>query len=70
MSTTLFPNDILFTQCMLKSEGLYTGALNGIWGALTEKSANAFDQQCAASVDSGDRQDLSFGQYAQALAKY
>ena len=45
MSTTLFPNDILFTQRMLKAEGLYTGALDGIWGPLTEKAANAFDQQ-------------------------
>ncbi len=45
MSTTLFPNDILFTQRMLKAEGLYTGALDGIWGPLSEKAANAFDQQ-------------------------
>ncbi len=45
MSTTLFPKDTLFTQRMLKAEGLYTGALDGIWGPLTEKAANEFDRQ-------------------------
>jgi len=45
MSTTLFPNDTLYTQRMLKAEGLYTGALDGIWGPLTEKAANDFDLQ-------------------------
>ena len=45
MSTTLFPDDTLYTQRMLKAEGLYTSALDGIWGPLTEKAANDFDQQ-------------------------
>ncbi len=45
MSTTLFPDDTLFTQRLLKAEGLYTGSLDGIWGPLTEKAANAFEQQ-------------------------
>jgi len=43
MSTTLFPNDTLFTQRMLKVEGLYTGRLDGIWGPLTEQAANEFE---------------------------
>ena len=30
---------------MLKAEGLYAGALDGIWGPLTEKAANDFEQQ-------------------------
>lgn len=42
MSAPLFPADTLFTQRMLKAEGLYTGALDGIWGPLTEQAANAF----------------------------
>ena len=45
MSTTLFPKDTLFTQRMLKAEGLHTGALDGKWGPLTEKAANIFDLQ-------------------------
>ena len=45
MSTTLFPSDTLFAQRMLKAEGLYTGALDGIWGPLTEQAALAFEQK-------------------------
>ena len=45
MSTTLFPNDTLFSQRMLKAEGLYTGTLDSIWGPLTEQAANLFEQQ-------------------------
>jgi peptidoglycan LD-endopeptidase CwlK len=45
MSTTLFPNDTLFSQRMLKAEGLYTGALDSIWGPLTEQAANIFEHK-------------------------
>ena len=43
MSTTLFPSDTLFSQRMLKAEGLYFGRLDGLWGPLTEKAANDFE---------------------------
>jgi len=45
MSVRLFPDDVLFFQRLLKSDDLYTGKLDGIWGAFTEKAANAFEAQ-------------------------
>lgn len=43
MSARLFPEDVLFFQRLLKSEGLYTKKLDGIWGPFTEKASNDFE---------------------------
>jgi peptidoglycan L-alanyl-D-glutamate endopeptidase CwlK len=43
MSARLFADDVLFFQRLLKSEGLYTKELDGIWGPYTEKAANDFE---------------------------
>lgn len=43
MSYRLFPDDILFFQRLLKSEGLYTKKLDGIWGPFTEQASNEFE---------------------------
>ncbi len=43
MSTRLFPDDVLFYQRLLKSEGLYTKKLDGLWGPFTEKASNEFE---------------------------
>jgi len=43
MSARLFADDVLFFQRLLKSEGLYTKELDGIWGPFTEKAANDFE---------------------------
>lgn len=48
MSERLFKNDILFFQRLLKSSGLYTGKLDGIWGPKTEAAVNAFETQSTA----------------------
>ncbi len=45
MSERLFKNDILFFQRLLKSSGLYTGKLDGIWGPKTEAAVSAFENQ-------------------------
>jgi len=43
MSARLFADDVLFFQRLLKSEGLYTKELDGIWDPYTEKAANDFE---------------------------
>lgn len=45
MSERLFKNDILFFQRLLKSSGLYTGKLDGLWGPKTEAAVSAFENQ-------------------------
>lgn len=45
MSYNLLESDILFFQRLLKSEGLYSGALDGLWGPLTESGSQAFDAE-------------------------
>lgn len=42
MSVRLFSEDVVFQQRFLKSAGLYTGALDGIWGPLTDAAFNGF----------------------------
>ncbi len=44
MSATLFPEDTLFIQRMLKAEDLYHGSLDSIWGPLTEQAAKRFHE--------------------------
>lgn len=43
MSYRLFPDDVLFFQRLLKSEGLYLMKLDGIWGPFTEQASNEFE---------------------------
>lgn len=45
MSNRLFGEDVLFFQRLLKSEGFYQGALDGLWGRISEGAANAFDTE-------------------------
>ncbi len=42
MSATLFQDDILFYQRFLKSAGLYSGSIDGIWGPITGGADEAF----------------------------
>lgn len=48
MSLRLFVDDVLFTQRLLKAEGLYVGELDGVWGPLTTAATTAFEM---ASMD-------------------
>lgn len=43
MSSTLFTHDVLFTQRLLKSAGLYSGNLDGDFGPITSGAEKAFD---------------------------
>ena len=57
MSAPLTREDILFTQRLLKSQGIYTGRLDGSWGPKTEAAINAADarsQQIAAQFGTFD----------------
>jgi peptidoglycan L-alanyl-D-glutamate endopeptidase CwlK len=45
MSDRLFGEDVLFFQRLLKSEGFYRGALDGLWGRISETAATAFDAE-------------------------
>jgi peptidoglycan LD-endopeptidase CwlK len=57
MSAPLTREDVLFTQRLLKSQGLYTGRLDGSWGPKTEAANNAADarsQQIAAQFGTFD----------------
>ena len=42
MSFDIFGDDVLFFQRLLKTEGLYRGALDGIWGPVTDRGATRF----------------------------
>ena len=43
MSARLLPEDVLFFQRLLRAEGLYHDAMDGIWGPLTETASRAFE---------------------------
>jgi peptidoglycan LD-endopeptidase CwlK len=45
MSYSLFADDILFFQRLLRAEGLYLAALDGEWGPKTEKAAREFERR-------------------------
>jgi peptidoglycan L-alanyl-D-glutamate endopeptidase CwlK len=45
MSDRLFGEDVIFFQRLLKSEGFYPGALDGLWGRISESAATAFDTE-------------------------
>lgn len=42
MSSRLFEDDVIFYQRFLKSAGLYSGSIDGIWGPLTGAADMAF----------------------------
>lgn len=44
MSRHLFGDDVIFHQRLLKAQGLYRGALDGRWGAMTEAADREFEQ--------------------------
>jgi peptidoglycan L-alanyl-D-glutamate endopeptidase CwlK len=57
MSASLTREDILFTQRLLKSQGLYTGRLDGSWGPKTDAAVTAADaraNQLAAQLGTFD----------------
>jgi peptidoglycan L-alanyl-D-glutamate endopeptidase CwlK len=59
MSHRLFEDDVIFLQRLLKSGGLYTDTIDGIWGPNTDAAVNAFETrstQIAASLGTFDGQ--------------
>lgn len=57
MSDRLFEDDVIFLQRLLKSGGLYTDTIDGVWGPNTEAAVNAFEArsaQIAASLGTFD----------------
>lgn len=48
MSATLFADDTLFLQRLLKAQGLYAGKLDGKWGPKTDAAHEEFAAQTAA----------------------
>lgn len=47
MSDRLFEDDVVFLQRLLKSGGLYTDTIDGIWGPNTDAAVNAFEIRSA-----------------------
>lgn len=47
MSDRLFEDDVVFLQRLLKSAGLYTDTIDGIWGPNTDAAVNAFETRSA-----------------------
>ena len=47
MSDRLFADDVIFLQRLLKSGGLYTDRIDGIWGPNTDAAVNAFEARSA-----------------------
>lgn len=58
MSAPLFKNDILFTQRLLASCGLYSGELDGKYGRKTQNALDAFDASYVQTADQLGRFDL------------
>ncbi len=52
MSTRLFKDDVVFLQRLLKSSGLYTGRIDGIWGPKTDAAVTEFEKQSKLLADS------------------
>lgn len=53
MSARIFPDDVLFFQRLLRTDGLYSGSLDGDWGPLTEAAVRQFERladEIAAAV--------------------
>lgn len=47
MSERLFEDDVIFLQRLLKSGGLYTDRIDGIWGPNTDAAVTAFETRSA-----------------------
>ena len=47
MSDRLFEDDVVFLQRLLKSAGLYTDTIDGIWGPNTDAAVNTFETRSA-----------------------
>lgn len=47
MSDRLFEDDVVFLQRLLKSGGLYTDKIDGIWGPNTDAAVKAFETRSA-----------------------
>jgi peptidoglycan L-alanyl-D-glutamate endopeptidase CwlK len=47
MSRYLFGDDVTFHQRLLKAQGLYRGALDGLWGPMTEAADHEFERRGA-----------------------
>jgi len=47
MSDRLFEDDVTFLQRLLKSGGLYTDTIDGIWGENTDRAVKAFETRSA-----------------------
>lgn len=45
MSAKLFEDDVIFLQRLLKSAGLYTDTIDGVWGKKTDAAVTGFEQQ-------------------------
>ncbi len=57
MSARIFPDDVLFFQRLLRTDGLYVGDLDGDWGPLTEAAVRQFERladEIAAAVATFD----------------
>lgn len=57
MSARIFPDDVVFLQRLLRTDGLYAGDLDGDWGPLTETAVRQFERladELAAAVASFD----------------
>jgi peptidoglycan L-alanyl-D-glutamate endopeptidase CwlK len=48
MSDRLSHADVLFTQRLLRLQGLYDDALDGVWGARTQAASREFDRRAHA----------------------
>ena len=57
MSSRLFEDDVVFYQRFLKSAGLYSGSIDGIWGPLTGAADAAFITASEAAAEEIGRFD-------------
>jgi peptidoglycan LD-endopeptidase CwlK len=57
MSARLFEDDVFFYQRFLKSAGLYSGLIDGIWGPLTDAADEAFISAYETAADELGRFD-------------
>ena len=51
MSYVLFGEDVIFYQRLLKIQGYYRGRIDGIWGNLTEKGSQVFEDETNRIMD-------------------
>ena len=51
MSSTLFEDDVIFLQRLLKSAGLYTDKIDGAWGKNTDDAVTEFEKRSKKLAD-------------------